>query len=61
MAENNDEKIWHVTFDGKTIVNARALLRDPQVRETVEKLSKANQRFRRRPGVTFLRPVKSET
>jgi len=59
MADSSGEKISYVTFDGRTIVNARALLSDPKVRETIEKLSKANERFRHRRGVTFLRPAKT--
>jgi hypothetical protein len=61
MADQNDPKIWEVTADGKTVSDAKALLRDPKVRETFQKLSKANQRFRGRPGITFLRPIKSDT
>jgi hypothetical protein len=58
MAESNDEKISYVTFNGRTIVNGKALLHDPKVKETIEKLSKANERFRHRRGFTFLRPAK---
>jgi hypothetical protein len=60
MADSNSEKKSYVDFDGRTFVNAKALLRDPKVRETIEKLSKANEKFRNRRGVTFLRPIKPE-
>ena len=60
MPGKDDEKISYVTFDGRTIVNANALLRDPKVRRTFEKLSKANEPLRGRRGITFLRPLKSE-
>jgi hypothetical protein len=59
MANSNGDKISYVTFDGRTIVNGKELLRDPKVKETIEKLSKANERFRKRRGITFLRPAKT--
>ncbi len=59
MADSNGDKISYVTFDGRTIVNGKALLADPKVKETIEKLSKANERFRHRRGITFLRPAKT--
>ncbi|HEY1948150.1 MAG TPA: hypothetical protein VGG97_14160 [Bryobacteraceae bacterium] len=59
MANSNGDKISYVTFDGRTIVNGKELLRDPKVKETIEKLSKANERFRNRRGITFLRPAKT--
>jgi hypothetical protein len=58
MADSGGEKKSYVDFDGRTFVNARALLRDPKVRETIDKLSKANEKFRNRRGITFLRPIK---
>jgi hypothetical protein len=57
MAEPVDD-YSHVTFDGKTIVNTRVLLRDPKVRKTIEKLSKANRPVPHRRAITLLRPVK---
>ncbi|HSU61592.1 MAG TPA: hypothetical protein VLI55_19950 [Bryobacteraceae bacterium] len=60
MAESDNEKISYVTFDGRTIVNARALLRDPKVRRTIEKLSKLKDPPRNGRGVTFLTPRKAE-
>jgi len=60
MTESDNEKISYVTFDGRTIVNARALLRDPKVRRTIEKLSKLKDPPRNGRGVTFLTPRKAE-
>jgi hypothetical protein len=59
MAETKKEKIWDVTFDGRTIVDAKALLRDPEVRRTIEKLSKLKDPPRNGRGVTFLTPRKA--
>jgi hypothetical protein len=59
VANSNGGKISYVTFDGRTIVNGKELLRDPKVKETIEKLSKANERFRNRRGITFLKPAKT--
>ena len=36
-----EEKVSYVTYDGRTIVNTHALLRDPKVRETIVKLGTA--------------------
>jgi len=58
MADSNSEKVVHVDFDGHTIVDVNALLRDPKVRATIERMSKENERFRGKPGVTFIRPVR---
>ena len=54
-----DDKISYVTWDGRTVVDVDALLRDPKVQETIQKLSRRNQSYRGRPGVTFLTPVKN--
>jgi hypothetical protein len=54
----SEDKISHVTWDGRTVVDLDALLRDPKVQETIQKLSRRTQRYRGRPGVTFLKPVK---
>jgi hypothetical protein len=59
MAKEDSDKTY-VTFDGKTVVDTDALLRTPKVRRTFEKLSKRNESQRGRPGVVFLRPLKSE-
>ena len=58
MAHSNSEKVFHVDFDGHTIVDVNALLRDPKVKESIERMSKENERFRGKPGVTFIRPVR---
>lgn len=60
MAESKKERIWHVDFDGRTFVDAKALLRDPEVRRTIEKLSKLKEPPRNGRGVTFLTPRKAE-
>jgi hypothetical protein len=56
----SEDKISYVTWDGRTIVDLDALLRDPKVQETIQKLSRRTQRYRGRPGVTFLKPVKTD-
>lgn len=58
MADSNGEKVAHVDFDGRTIVDVNALLRDPKVRATIDRMSKENERFRGKPGVTFIRPLR---
>jgi glutamine phosphoribosylpyrophosphate amidotransferase len=58
--EDTNGKLVHTNFIGRTFVDANALLRDPKVRRTLEKLSKANRGLRGRPGITFLRPRKTE-
>ena len=60
MAETNNEQISYVNFDGRTIVNAKVLLRDPKVRRTIEKLSKLKEPPRNGRVITFLTPRKSE-
>ncbi len=60
MAEPKKEKIWDVTFDGRTIVNAKALLRDPEVRRTIKKLSTLKEPPRNGRGITFLTPRKAD-
>ena len=58
MAKENSDKTY-VTFDGKTVVDTDALLRTPKVKQTFEKLAKRNESMRKRPGVVFLRPLRS--
>jgi hypothetical protein len=58
--EDTNEKIVYTNFLGRTIVDPNALLRDPKVRRTLEKLSQANKWLRGRPGITFLKPRKSD-
>jgi hypothetical protein len=56
MAESDSEKIVHVDYEGHTIVDVNALLRDPKVLETIERVSKSIERMRGKPGVTFVKP-----
>jgi hypothetical protein len=58
MADSNSKKISHVNYNGFRIVDVNALLRDPKVRATIDRLSKESERFRGKPGVTFVRPVR---
>jgi hypothetical protein len=58
MADSSSEKVSHVDSDGRTIVDVNALLRDPKVRETIERLSKEHERYKGRAGVSFVRPVR---
>ena len=56
--EDSNNKIAHTNFIGRTTVDANALLRDPKVRRTLERLSEANKSLRGRRGITFLKPRK---
>jgi hypothetical protein len=58
--EDTNEKIDYTNFFGRTIVDPNALLRDPKVRRTLERLSEANKSLRGRRGITFLKPRKTE-
>lgn len=58
--EDTNGKLFYTNSAGRTLVDPNALLRDPKVRRTLEKLSKANRGLRGRPGITFLRPRKIE-
>ncbi len=40
MKTMSKEKTSRVTFDGRTIVNTRALIREPRVQEMLEKVAK---------------------
>jgi hypothetical protein len=61
MANSKQEKVYHwVDWDGRGHVNVDVLLDDPKVKETIKRLGKANEKFRNQPGVTFLRPIKSQ-
>ena len=55
MAESND-KMLHVGWYGHVIVDVNALMRDPKVRATIERMSKQHEQFRGKPGVTFVQP-----
>jgi hypothetical protein len=58
MAASDSEKISHVNFRGVTHVDVNALLRDPKVKATIERVSKENERFRGKPGITFIKPLR---
>jgi len=58
MADSGSEKISRVDYNGYTIVDVNALLRDPKVKATIERVSKENERFRGKPGITFIKPVR---
>jgi hypothetical protein len=58
MAASDSEKISHVNFRGVTSVDVNALLRDPKVKATIERMSKENERFRGKPGITFIKPLR---
>ena len=58
MADAKNERIFRVNFAGFTIVDVKALMRDPRVRETIDRMSKVVERFRGKPGVTFVRPLR---
>lgn len=58
MAEPKKERIWHVDFEGRTFVDAKALLRNPEVRRTIEKLSNLQEPPRNGRRITFLTPRK---
>lgn len=58
MAGSSREKISRVDYNGYTTVDVNALLRDPKVKATIERVSKENERFRGKPGVTFIKPVR---
>jgi hypothetical protein len=61
MADSMQDKVYSwVDWDGRLHVNADVLLKDPKVKETIRRLSKANEIYRNRPGVTFLRRNKPE-
>jgi hypothetical protein len=44
-----------VTFDGRTIVDANALIRSEKVRNTLEKISRRKKSVMQRKGVVVLR------
>ena len=58
MADSDSEKVSYVDFDGRTIVDVNALLRSAKVQATIERMSKANERFRGKPGVRFVMPLR---
>ena len=58
--EDTNGKLVYTNFFGRTLVDPNALLRDPKVKRTLQKLSEANRSLRGRRGITFLRPRKVE-
>jgi hypothetical protein len=48
-----------VTFDGRTIVDTNALLRNPKVKETLERLAESTRGMKTRERVTILRRTKA--
>ena len=61
MADSKQDKVYsYVDWDGREHVNVDVLLEDPKVKETIRRLAKANEKFRNQPGMTFLRPIKSQ-
>ena len=52
-------KLIHTTWEGRTVVDANLLLRDPKVQETIARLSEMNKSFRDRPGFRFLKLPKT--
>jgi hypothetical protein len=49
------EQITYTTFDGRTITNVDALLRDPKVQETIRKLSRNRDPGPKQGSLTVLR------
>jgi hypothetical protein len=58
--EDTSGKLVYTNWAGRTLVDPNALLRDPKVKRTLERLSEANRALRGRPGITFLRPRRLE-
>jgi len=58
MADSKKERVSYVDSYGRTIVDVNALLRSPKVRATIERMSKANERLRGKPGVRFVMPLR---
>ena len=58
MPDAKKEKVSYVDYDGRTIVDVNALLRSPKVQATIERMSKRNERFRGKPGVRFVMPLR---
>jgi hypothetical protein len=56
MAQPKNEKVLRVTYYGRGISDVNALLRDPKVKANIERMSKQHERFRGKPGVTFVMP-----
>ena len=61
MADSNSDRVSYVDFEGRTIVDVNALLKVPKVRETIERMSKMHEQQRGKPGVRFVKYLKSKT
>ena len=59
MSKSEESKTY-TTWDGRTITNVDALLRDPKVQETIRKLSKNHDPGSRKGYITVLRYRKPE-
>ncbi len=59
MAKSKDQ-LTYTTFDGRTITNIDALLRDPKVQETMRKMSKNRDLGPKKGSFTVLRYRKPE-
>ena len=59
MAKPEESK-FYTTWDGRTITNIEALLRDPKVQETIRKLSKNRDRGSKKGYIGVLRYRKPE-
>ena len=60
MAKTTQEDLTYTTFDGRTITDVNALLRDPKVQDAIRKLSNDRDPVRRPGGVTYLRRRKAQ-
>ena len=58
MADAKKENVSYVDFEGHRIVDVNALLRRPKVRASIERISKAHERLRGKPGVRFVMPLR---
>ncbi len=54
------EQLTYTTFDGRTITNVDALMRDPKVQETIRKLSRHRDPGPKQGSLTVLRYRKPE-
>lgn len=57
--EEHYQRMW-TNFFGRTFVDPNSIFRDPKVQRMLEKLSEANKSMRGKPGITFLKPRKSD-
>lgn len=60
MPDSSSDKVSYVDFEGRTIVDVNALLKDPKVKETIERMSKMHEQQRGKHGITFVRRLKSK-